>query len=279
MPSQLRLVFMADCQLGCYATFSGLGADGVARYAGLGMKVGMVEETSGCDWDAARYRAAVAEVNALRPDLVVMGGDMVDDCRDRNQLTEFLAVTAGLDRIPMHWLPGNHDIAFDAVVPTAESIALYHQNFGPDRYIVRHNDVTLIMVNTTIWQHPEEVPDQYPDHIDFLAESLREAADSRHILVFGHHPLFMDDAEEADLYWNIPALRRKVILDLMVAHGVKAFFCGHLHRNGGGRYLGMEVVASGPVGYPLGEDPSGYRLIEIESDRIRHTYLPLKVGE
>jgi predicted phosphodiesterase len=89
----------------------------------------------------------------------------------------------------------------------------------------------------------------------------------------------MDDAEEPDLYWNIPASRRKEILDLMATGGVKAYFCGHLHRNGGGRYRGMEVVASGPVGFPLGDDPSGYRIIEIEGDRIHHAYKPLRVGK
>jgi predicted phosphodiesterase len=88
----------------------------------------------------------------------------------------------------------------------------------------------------------------------------------------------MADPEEADSYWNIPSPRRQEILDLMVAGKVKAFFCGHLHRNGGGSHRGMDVVASGPVGYPLGEDPSGYRLVEIEGDHIRHTYMPLKVG-
>jgi len=37
----------------------------------------------------------------------------------------------------------------------------------------------------------------------------------------------------------------------------------------------VEVVVSGPVGYPLGPDPSGLRLVEIGSDALRHCYLPL----
>ena len=56
---------------------------------------------------------------------------------------------------------------------------------------------------------------------------------SRRVLLFGHHPLFTQAPDEPDSYWNIPVERRRPILDLLKAHGVRAFFCGHWHRNGG----------------------------------------------
>jgi hypothetical protein len=35
------------------------------------------------------------------------------------------------------------------------------------------------------------------------------------------------------------------------------------------------MVSSGPVGYPLGEDPSGYRVVRLDRKGVRHEYLPL----
>ena len=51
-----------------------------------------------------------------------------------------------------------------------------------------------------------------------------------------------------------------------------AVFSGHWHRNNYSSYGDMQIVASGPVGYPLGEDLSGYRIVKVSADRIEHDY-------
>src|SRR5438876_12280888 len=71
---------------------------------------------------------------------------------------------------------------------------------------------------------------------------------------------------------------RRPILDLLTGYGVRAFFCGHWHRNGGGWDRGVEVVVTGPVGYPLGDDPSGFRVVDVDGDRVEHHYVPLFAG-
>jgi hypothetical protein len=32
------------------------------------------------------------------------------------------------------------------------------------------------------------------------------------------------------------------------------------------------MIISGPVGYPLGDDPSGLRIVKVYDDRIEHEY-------
>ena len=35
------------------------------------------------------------------------------------------------------------------------------------------------------------------------------------------------------------------------------------------------MVTTGPVGYPLGDDPSGLRIVKVYRDRIEHAYYGL----
>jgi 3',5'-cyclic AMP phosphodiesterase CpdA len=270
-----RFLFMADCQLGCYATFSGLDDDDVERYAERDLRVVATPRTQGFDWDARQYERAIAAANLLRPDLVVMGGDMVDDPADVEQRAEVRRITTRLDGIPMHWVPGNHDIGEDTVVPTEASVASYRAGFGPDHYAFEHEGTTFIVTDTVVWDHPEKVPREWDRQLATLEEQLRAARGSRHTLVFGHHPLFTVSPDEPDTYWNIPTERRRIVLDLLKGHGVRAYFCGHWHRNGGGWDGELEIAVTGPVGYPLGTDPSGFRIVDVHDDRVEHVYVGL----
>jgi 3',5'-cyclic AMP phosphodiesterase CpdA len=269
---------MADCQLGAYASFSGLTDDEVADYAAKDIAVRAVPATTGFAWDAEQLRRAVAATNRLAPDFVVMGGDMVDDPRSEEEFAEVMHITGLLDPgIPIHWVPGNHDIAFDTVVPTPESVAAYRRRFGADAYSFDRGGATFIVANTTIWDHPEGLPGAWDEQVAWLQGELEAArrGKSDHIVVFAHHPLFTASADEEDSYWNIAAERRALLLDLLRAHDVRTVFSGHWHRNGGGVTGDLEVVVSGPVGYPLGADPSGVRVVEVDADQVRHRYLPL----
>jgi 3',5'-cyclic AMP phosphodiesterase CpdA len=175
-------------------------------------------------------------------------------------------------------VPGNHDCAFDFTVPTEESLAAYRGRFGPDTAMFAYAGAFFVTLNTVVLDHPEAVPDELERQLAFLESSLREARrqSARSIVVFGHHPLFTEHRDEPDTYWNIPQPRRGVLLDLLKNFGVRAYFSGHWHRNGGGWDGDLEVVVSGPVGYPLGEDPSGFRMVNIAGDRLTHHYVALR---
>lgn len=274
--SPFRFVFMADCQLGCYASFSGLSEGEVADYAARDMLVESVPAVEGFAWDAANLERAVALTNAIGSDFSVVGGDMVDDPTDAEQYAALRRITAGLDA-PVHWVPGNHDAAFDTIVPTAESLDFYRARFGADSYRFLHKGVAFIVVNTVVWDHPESFEDGWSAQLGFLEQSLDAAADrdAAHIVVFGHHPLFTADPDEADSYWNIPSVRRTELLDLFATFGVSSMFCGHWHRNGGGRVGELDMVVSGPVGFPLGSDPPGLRVVDVTADGVEHRYIGL----
>jgi 3',5'-cyclic AMP phosphodiesterase CpdA len=277
--SSFEFIFMADCQLGAYATFSGMREPDIADFAERGMRVEIVPKVEGLEWDATRYAAAIEAANALRPAFVVMGGDMIDDPNSEDQLDALLEITAGLDpAIAMRWVPGNHDIADDTVTPTRHSIDKYRETFGSDYYGFDHGDLRFLVLNTVVVDHPGQVPDQWDEQLAFLDwETERAAVNGSRVVLLGHHPLFIRQPNESDTYWNLPRKRRRIILDLARRARVRAAFAGHWHRNAIGWDGDLEMVTSGPVGYPLGTDPSGFRIVRVEPDRITHEYRPLDV--
>ena len=100
-------------------------------------------------------------------------------------------------------------------------------------------------------------------------------ARAQHILIFQHHPWFLKTEDEPEQYFNLPVARRQVALTAMKKSGVRAIFAGHYHRNSHGRAGAIEMVTSGPVGRPLGKDPSGFRVVKVFSDRLEHRYYSL----
>lgn len=267
---------MADCQLGAYATFSGMDEDDIARFATRGMNVEIVPKVEGFEWDAERYRLAIDMANAIRPEFVVMGGDMIDDNSVPVQVEELLRITGELDsEIPMLWVPGNHDIANDTVVPTPSSLSNYREVFGADYYGFDHGQTRFVVLNTVVIDHPENVEDELAEQQAFIEYELSKSNESAHTILLGHHPLFLESADEDDSYWNIPGKRRRPILELIHQHGVQIAFAGHWHRNSLAYDGDFEMVTSGPVGYPLGNDPSGVRIVDVGSDRVLHEFVPL----
>jgi 3',5'-cyclic AMP phosphodiesterase CpdA len=274
-----RFIFLADTQLGCFATFSGFDGDAIEAYAERGMNVRPSPPVEGFEWDAARYREAVAAVNRLQPAFVVIGGDLVDDPNADDQVEAFFEITAGIDdEIPIRWVPGNHDIAFDAKVPTPASLASYRERFGDDLVSFTFDGTLYLGLNTTVIDQPQEVPGEWERQLAWLDDELATAArlGVDRVVAIGHHPLFLDDPDEADTYWNLPRDRRTILLDRFAAAGVRLGFSGHWHRNHLAVGSHFTQVVSGPVGYPLGNDPSGYRVVEMGVDGIDHDYRPLE---
>ncbi len=276
--TRFRFVFLADTQLGCYATFSGLDQSAIDEYAAKGMTVRQAPEAAGFEWDAARYRRAVEMINSTRPAFVLIGGDLIDDPTSDDQTEEFLSITAGVDpEITVRLVPGNHDIAPDAVIPTPDSIARYRERFGPDWYSFVHDRTLFVVMNTTVIDHPELVEDEWVRQREFLDTELsaRSQRSIDHVVLVGHHPLFLNTPDEPDLYWNLPIERRAHILELAQRAGVRFGFAGHWHRNHIAVANGFTQVISGPVGYPLGNDPSGMRSVNVGPIDLAHRYIPL----
>jgi 3',5'-cyclic AMP phosphodiesterase CpdA len=252
---------MSDPQLGLFASIS-KSNDPSSTLEGFG-------------YETVRYEKAISAANRLKPAFVVITGDLVQDPHNQAQVDELQRISGMLrDDIPLRLVPGNCDVG---VTPTPSLLALYRQRFGDDTYSFDHEGVHFVVLNSGICFDPSEVPGEWERLLDFLREDLA-AAQGRGVdraVLFLHHPPFGTDALESDSSAAIPGAQRGPLLELLRSHNVESVFAGHWHKNASAFDDTMEVVISGPVGYPLGDDPSGIRLVSVYNDRIEHRYYGL----
>ena len=90
-----------------------------------------------------------------------------------------------------------------------------------------------------------------------------------------HHRLYLNDPNEGDNYLVIPSERRSKIIDLLTTYEVSIVFTGHLHKNNYRRIGNTELVSTGPGGFPVGDDPSGFRNVQVDNSSLTHEYLVL----
>jgi 3',5'-cyclic AMP phosphodiesterase CpdA len=269
---------LADPQFGLFARFSGQTPEQIVALQARGLNIKPAPKTHGFADETRLFEAAISRANELRPSFVVVCGDLVNQWNDDAQAEEALRIGTLLDDgIDLHWVPGNHDVGADErhEVPTDESLARYRSKFGPDNYAFQYGNTSFIVLNTSITQHPEEVPAELEAQMGFLETELRaaRARQSSHTVLFTHHPLFLEDPEEnkpEELHLTIPIERRRPVLELLGEYGVDAVFAGHWHRNNYATGGDLEMIASGSVGYPFGYDPSGYRVVQVNESGLSH---------
>jgi glyoxylase-like metal-dependent hydrolase (beta-lactamase superfamily II)/predicted phosphodiesterase len=218
---------------------------------------------------------AVEELNELRPAFVAVVGDLVSRPGDDGQRSDLMRTAAKLDdTIPLHWVAGNHDVENQ---PTPESLSWYRRHFGRDRYEFHHGGWRFVVLNSTLIKEPAQTAEENAAQWRWLEETLR-SQDGDVVpptIVFLHHPLFLKSADETDQYFNLPQPARERALRLFRSAGVVAAFAGHYHRQSRGDSDGFEMITSGPVGKPLGDDPSGYTVVDVYDTRIESRYVPL----
>ncbi len=248
---------LADPQIGLFEVREGRPPDGV-RYV-----------------ETALYEKTIAAANRLRPDFVVVCGDLVQRWDDLSQQNEFRRISDMLSsNIPLRLAAGNCDVG---VTPTPVQIDAFRDRHGKDYYHFDHKGTRFIVLNSAIWFDPSLIPGEWEQQLGYLREALQGTRDNgnRHAVVFSHHPLFVERSDEEDSSNSIPGERRRPVLDLLMEYGVSHQFAGHLHKNAYASHEGFSVVASGPVGYPLGEEPSGLRIVKVSGERIEHSYFGL----
>jgi len=225
--------------------------------------------------ETANYEFVVANINRLRPRFVVICGDLINRVGDPAQTAEYLRITAKIDKsIPLYAVPGNHDVGNE---PTPETLAYYRQHFGPDHYSFMQGSLYGIVLNSGVISAPAKVQNEAREQEAWLKTELGKAKASaaRHIVVFQHHSWFLEKPDEPTLYFNIPIEQRRPYLELLKGAGVRYIFAGHYHRNSLGRDGDLEMITSGPVGQPLGTDPSGIRIVTVKDTGLEHRYYTL----
>lgn len=233
---------------------------------------GMFDSNASFEKETILYEKAVAKINSLRPDFVVITGDLVNDSKSVSQLKEFKRITAKINpKIPVYYSPGNHDIG---QIPDKKSIKEYKKNYGKDLFSFMHKGSSFIGFNTSLIKAKLVKPEQ--KQYNWLAKKLNESQGASHIMLFCHYPFFNKTVDEPTAYSNIDQDRREKYLKLFNDNKVNAVFSGHYHNNSLSTYGKIQLVTTSALGKPLGQAPSGMRIVKVFSDRFEHEYYGLE---
>lgn len=225
--------------------------------------------------ETINFERAIDAANRLRPAFVVVNGDLTNAQGDAAQIAEYRRIATRLDpSIPLYSVAGNHDVALPL---SAASLAAYRQAYGPDRYTFERGGVYGIVLNSSLIKEPTGAPAETAAQEAWLRETLDAArrAGKPHIMIFQHHSWFLAAPNEPDQYFNLPTATRRTYLDLFQNAGVRHVWAGHYHRNAFGTDGALQMITTGPVGKPLGVDPSGIRIVVIDGERVSHRYYSL----
>ena len=287
--ANFNFIQMADPQVGMFSRFSGMDPEAASLLRKHGLNVKDAPKIEGVEQERQNLVTALEQFDEIDPAFIVVCGDMVDTAGDEEQIA-LIRETLGQysSKVPVHWVAGNHDIGVNNLIPDRDSVDMYRAEFGDDYYAFNHGESKFIILDSVILDRPQNLPDEHKAQMDFLGDTLRsrESIEAEHVVAFMHHPLFLDNAEEADIdfdwahsppnqpsgYWTIPLERRTPVVKLLREANVQTVFAGHWHRNHTASDNGLDIVVTSALGYPLGNDPSGYRVVNVTNGNLTHQY-------
>ena len=224
----------------------------------------------GYEADMKRFEQAVEQINDLKPDFVVICGDLVAKANE-DSFADFNKIKAKLT-VPAYCVPGNHDFPKQI---TAESLEFYRKLIGEDYYSFEHKGHVFVMVNTQLWK--TRLAGESEKHDTWFNKTLATTTKKKaRIFVVGHHPLFIEEPGEDETHFNLPVTKRETLLDLFETNGVVAVVTGHTHRPIINTHEGIQLV-SGEASSRCKDKAFGFRMWHIgEARPFKHEFIALQ---
>ena len=183
-----------------------------------------------------RAGTALQQVAAIEADFVIHMGDLVQEYPETPDFKRAMSEAHDQIRacnISPHYVAGNHDIGdkTDPTMPThaatAESLAFFHDLFGPSWYSFDRDNCHFIVLNSQILN--SKIPEA-DDQWQWLESDLAAHKNQR-IFLFFHLPLYLWDKNEPGLghYDNISPPDRDRLLALIQKYGIELLFAAHVH--------------------------------------------------
>jgi len=229
----------------------------------------------GYERDVRNFERAVKQINAMKPDFVVICGDLVEDGQDDAQVKDFKRIKAGFE-VPCHCVAGNHDLTGE---PTPELLERYRRLIGKDYYAFEQKGLAFVVMNTQLVK--SEVAGESEKHFAWL-KGVLEGAKKRGtpVIVAGHYALFTGNPDEEEAYFNLPVEKRKALLDLFRATGVVAYLSGHSHKNIINTLDGIQFVTNATTSRNFDDAPMGFRVWRVKAEPpYDHEYVAIQDAE
>jgi len=181
---------------------------------------------------AKNLNQAVQMINAMRPDAVVVTGDIGENPADWNLARSILRNLS----VPVFYAPGNHDVH-------THNVAQYRAVFGPDYYRFEVRGVTFLVIDSQLLGNydnfnartpPPLPPDTAAESNKMLAWLAAQAASIPNgavVVGIQHIPVFRDGSfPDSKPYWIVSDPFRSKEMALLEKMGVKNMLVGHWHN-------------------------------------------------
>ena len=223
----------------------------------------------GYEQDLESFKQAVRQINELNPEFVVICGDLVNNPTD-STYSDFTSIMKNFN-MPCHCVPGNHDVGN---IPNDTTLSYYRKTIGKDYYEFKSNGYSFIVTNTQLWK--ANVKNESEKHDKWFKETLHaQSIKQNPVFVIGHHPLYLKDNDEEEVYYNFPLNKRKEILKLFKQNNVLAYLSGHTHKTVINNYENIQLVSGETLSKNFDKKPLGFRVWEVSLDTVKQHFIPL----
>ena len=180
------------------------------------------------------WEVALEAVNALKPDVAVVTGDLSLNGPHAPADLNFAASEMTRLEAGATWLlPGNHDVGYSPAASGAEQVMTperrgeYLNRVGADFWVFDHGDWRFIGLNPFLMESGHEAEDEQRE---MVAGALEHGGP---VGVFSHVPFFAHDPAETDARTTatVRPTPRSEYLSLFKDAGVRFVASGHLHRD------------------------------------------------
>ena len=214
--------------------------------------------------DVARCEKAIAIVNELNPDMLLLGGDMAQRAKDIP-----LEWPRLLKMVKVPWMvtPGNHDFeSRPGRGPDRVGLERFKSIFGRDHESCEVKGWRIIAGNSQFW-FPSEAKDEQAEYETWIGAELEKARTfNGRVVLASHIPPFAHYPEEPDSYENCPRVFRAKRLESYSTSGARFYLAAHQHRLVARGYKSLSVLTGEALCANFDMRPTGFRMFEIKDD-------------
>jgi len=224
----------------------------------------------GYQHDIKTFKQSVKQINLLKPDFVIICGDLVNDASD-SSYADFNKIRNEFN-MPNYCAPGNHDVGN---VPNNSTLSFYRNTIGKDYYSFENKGFTFVITNSQLWK--ENIKNESKKHDDWFKKTIDSIKKTNQsIFVAGHYPLFLKTVDEKEGYFNLPIAKRKELLNLFTKSNVVAYLSGHAHKPLINNYKNIQLVSGEATSKNLDSiSDLGFRVWNVSKDTIFHHFVSL----
>lgn len=162
-------------------------------------------------------------VERTRPELIVASGDLTH--RGRPEQHEHAAAFLRAFGLPLHVVPGNHDIPYSFPARFTRPFERFERIWGTTEPVYRSDDLLVVGLNSVRpWR--QQSGRVRARQLAWAAEQLADAPDGALRIVVLHHHLL-------GAPWRSrkkPVARRNRVLAALVDAGAELILAGHIHQ-------------------------------------------------